>query len=641
MLGIIWMSGYNVSFHSDEMDMNVYAKKNLAYYASGGEDTGYLHIDYDNDGAPANSLLRYYPSGFDYLAITVNNVIGNGDGYEYNIRHGLNQLFAVLAILFAGLIASMLVNYRAGLITVWLLFLTPIFFGLALFNTKDVPFSTGYIVSVYFILRYIQELPAINKKTVAALIISIAFACSVRIGGFLLIAYLVVFAGIFLLQNKSILQQRKLLTNIAGSIALVVSVVLLLLIAGWPYVLTSPFAHLQQALNVAVDFPQSIPINFNGAHINSLEVPKTYLLVYFIRTVPVLILIAFCCSLGMIWLCRKRIYNNGVWLLLAAAVFPVLYALTKDLSLYNSWRHFLFIYPPFVVVTGMGVELLLQRFNKPVYQYAITGVLVVGMLPPVLWTVRTHPYEYMYYNVAAGGFKNNYYTFETDYWQISTREGMDWLIEHEQLNALDDTVTIATNSILSLDYYMKKCHPDVKVKLIYSGYAKRASTPWTYGVFSNIFQSGAWLKKYFPPKEHLVHTVEADGMPLTVVLKDTVQHDNIAQGFYYQNKFKEADSVFSLLRQQNKDTLAERYKPLLGMMAFSKAGIEQYDSAQYFAEQALAYNELSYEGNLVMGILSYYKNDIASARKYLNIAVQVKPDDTQAKGLLQHLSTPE
>src|SRR5438128_785909 len=57
MLLITVISGYNVGFHIDEMDMNNYGKANVSYYLSGGADTSFLQNDIE--ATKVWPLMRY------------------------------------------------------------------------------------------------------------------------------------------------------------------------------------------------------------------------------------------------------------------------------------------------------------------------------------------------------------------------------------------------------------------------------------------------------------------------------------------------------------------------------------------------------------------------------------------------------
>ncbi|MDR2121023.1 MAG: hypothetical protein LBP64_09170, partial [Tannerella sp.] len=103
----------------------------LDFYASGGRDTACLNF--------AN--LKYYGASFDVATAFVNRAFGIEDIHV--TRHIFNALFGWLAILFAGLIAVRAGGWRAGVVTMALLLLSPRFLGHAYNNPKDIPFAAA------------------------------------------------------------------------------------------------------------------------------------------------------------------------------------------------------------------------------------------------------------------------------------------------------------------------------------------------------------------------------------------------------------------------------------------------------------------------------------------------------------------
>jgi len=89
--------------------------------------------------------------------------------------------------------------------------LSPRMFGHSMNNPKDIPFAAAYIFTVYHSIRFTQQLPKPTLRTSLAVIIGIAAAINIRIGGLLLIAYLAAFSGITFLWKNEL---RKELINI-------------------------------------------------------------------------------------------------------------------------------------------------------------------------------------------------------------------------------------------------------------------------------------------------------------------------------------------------------------------------------------------------------------------------------------------
>ncbi len=334
MLLITLVSGYNCGFNSDEVEMNNYGKANHAYYASGGKDTAITGVYY--------KFLKYYGNAFEMIAVGVNKLTGNIDGpNEFNTRHIVNQVIALVGLLFAGLLARKFSkNWQVPIFTAWMLFLTPSFMGHFAFNTRDIPFCTGYIATIYFIVGFLEELPEPSWKAALKVMVAFAFTTNIRIGGFLLLVYLFLFLALYLATNSKLLQAT--LKNIGG-LAVKLGTILVggvaLVIVTWPYMLMSP-SSLIEALGVAKKFPLKVAINFEGGTISSLAVPSHYLPEYMLITIPIVITI---CIVGgaVLYFARRGKYDVKLGLLgLFAILFPVIYAVSTDAALYSSWRHF-------------------------------------------------------------------------------------------------------------------------------------------------------------------------------------------------------------------------------------------------------------------------------------------------------------
>ena len=80
----------------------------------------------------------------------------------YAFRHICCSLIAVWGICVAGLLGFRIGGGLCGLLTMILLFFTPRFFGHAMNNLKDLPFAVGYLVSIYYFIRFFDHYPKIK-----------------------------------------------------------------------------------------------------------------------------------------------------------------------------------------------------------------------------------------------------------------------------------------------------------------------------------------------------------------------------------------------------------------------------------------------------------------------------------------------
>ncbi len=635
MLLITWFSGGNVGYHQDEIDMNLYGKANVAYYASMGKDTTYL-------GVPSgfyqfDSLLRYYGCGFEYLARAANKVAGTADSkQEFNVRHFVNQFLGILAILFTGLIARRLLGWKAAIIAAWLAFLSPSFSGQILFNTKDIPFCLGYVASLYYIIVFLEELPSVSWRTTFKLMAALFFVMDVRIGGVFL--YLLLFSGIYIVSNAEL--RTRVIANFKPLIVKYVAVVvgsLTILVISWPYLLRSPIHNLIKTIGIVQRYPMKISVNFAGDTIDSLTLPQSYIPTLLLLTIPVFVLVFVGVGLVLAVVKYKTTNFKLTGLILFAAVFPVAFSMARNSTIYTGWRHFLFIYPELCVFAALGISLVSGYLKKVPLKIAFGVVCALGMAKPLVWSVKNHPYEYCYFNELAGGFKEAYYNYDNDYWQISMRKSMDWLMKTEPIGKTNDTVTIATNIPRILEYYITVQYPEEakKIKFVKVGCTSRNLMNWKYAVFKNFMLKPMYLETCYPPGT-TVYAEKIDGLPITVVLKDTVRLDMKAMQALSAGNFAQADSLGQAYATTTKD-----YNPAMdAYMALAKAYLNKNDDAIAAANRALRYqfsDELNYNALCAMSIAYANKHEYELALQNLANADAIMPQNGMAKEIMQHV----
>ena len=553
------------------------------------------HFDYGNDiynyffhgdtyAQTTTSGIQYYGGLFDFITAATYHIFHFWD--HYTTMHFINALVGAIGIIFAGKLAKLLTgNWNAGILTVVFLVLSPSWFGHNFANPKDIPFSVGYTAGIYYIILFIRSLPNPSFKQVLGLILSIGWAMGVRIGGLLLIAYLVLFVGsyaVFTRQLKTIITGR-LIKNVA---IVTVSGYLIALIC-WPWAHQGIINKPLEALKIMSNFFINIGLLYDGKKIFSNQIPWYYIPRYVMYTAPVIVLAGFvigCVSLPIAFRKNKQALLFSLFVLFAC-VFPVAYSIYKKSSLYDGWRHFLFIYPPLVVLASVGFTWIMNS-QKAAGKYAIVAVIVIGLISPVKFAAANHTFESLYYNEIGGGLKNIYGKYETDYYMLGIKPATEWLLSHEQLQ--NKKVVISTNCVnpllayLYLDHYKTEPYKyerpyeqlyertsqfvqdpsqdslNKAYAAMYPGFIKdtfpvscnyvksfnRYSKDWDYCIlFSrdedpSVLASGNW-----PPPE-TIYTVKVDGVPIAAVLKRKTKKD--LEGFQLMKakKYDEAKEAF-------------------------------------------------------------------------------------------------
>mgnify|MGYP002725443641 CR=1 FL=1 len=522
MLLILIVSSYAVGPDCDEIDMNEYGKAALRYYTSMGQDVSYLNIDIYGE---VITIQRYYGVVFDIFAAYLNKIFNQND--EFILRHILNAILAGLALLFTGLIAKTISkDWLTGIIAIWLLFLSPRFFGHAISNTKDLPFAAFYTMGIYFLLRLLVEIPKINPKTALGIIASIGLAMNIRIGGLLLIPYLFLFVGIssFTLSKKGILPKLNIVEFRKVFIYLLFLSVTgyILGVVFWPFLMSDPINNTIASLKVNSNHPLHVPILFDGKLINTKHVPWYYISKYVIISTPLVILC------GFFWFPFARIRNLNrinISILFFAIFFPLIYVIMKNSTLYTGWRHLLFIYPSFIAISAIGLKSLIEKNRR-----VVTGIIVSLLIYPTFWMMKNHPYQTTYFNILVKGTNGAYQKYEQDYYQLGSIEAWKWL-ENELVRG--NQTIVYTNNPRPLYKLSEGWQEDVTI--LKGGFKGLASNVWDYAILSTQYLSPAMIQMSFPPKG-TIKTVEVDDVPISCVVQRTNTYDLIGINHLKNNR---------------------------------------------------------------------------------------------------------
>jgi len=612
--------------NSDETVSNNYGKDILNYYGTGGHDRSVL-----NEDKQGYSHMIYYGLSFDFLCALINKYISPFG--EFETRHLLNALFGFLAMLFAALIALKLANWRAACITMLFIFLTPTFFGHSMNNAKDIPFAAGYIMSIYFLIRMLDRFPEVKFKDILWLAMAIGFTGSNKINGWLILtSYLIFFA--FLLWVFQLYKSRNQLIAVVAlkkmffPIVLVIIISYIISIAFWPYaysnIFTRPLESLKTFENVG-----KLMIHyelFDGRLINMENVPWYYTFKLMLITLPLFVLAGFFIAIISIKWMAKRFNISIFGLLIFITFIPIIYAIYKHSKLYNGWRHFLFIYPSFAVVAGMGWEFIFQIMKKKYLKYAVVLVFLALMIKTTVWSLKNHPNEIVYFNELTGGVKGAFGYYELDPLATSGRQAVEWLIDH-QIKSDEKVVVLSNIEGESLEYYAKKHKKNIKFFWT-KGY-NTSQVHWDYLILNNSFMSHKQLASgLFPPKA-TIHTIDAGGTPLIAIIKRVNDYKFIGFKFFQQNQF---DSSLYYYQQaydyDNKDFEA------IDMFAASHINLGHYNDGLFYLNKSLNLFPEDYFAWENVGTIYMLKDNFEKAIIYFKKALSYR---INAKDALMNL----
>lgn len=622
---------------------------------------------FETDGADTTCFtfgnLMYYGSSPDVITEYVNRKCEVED--IHITRHVFNALLGWLAILAVGLIAYMIGGFRAGVFAMLLLFLSPRFLGHTFNNPKDIPFAAAVIMAVYGMFLFFKQFPKVKWWTFVIMILSIAFAVSVRVGGLILVGYFGLFGFVYLvkilverrlasrMQTAPVKQQGKKpakravkkhgFTPSFGKLLIrMLWMGAAICVAGffaglllWPYAMKAPVKHILEAFQAMSNFESLIRQLFEGTFIYSDGLPWYYLPKLILLTTPIAVFV------GAILYFFFGMFKKDNWFyagcLWFAFLFPVAWIIYTDANVYCGWRHVLFCYPPLAALAGLGfsgligwaVRILKAEKPEPAAEAVeaapapeamkprlirigvnvLGTALMLGLLAnPIRHTIVNHPYEYVFFNKAFGGIANAYGNYEMDYYYHTTRAACEWLQE----NALPP-VTVEEDSLF-------KPNPKIQVAtwhvpsvtyflrkdtarftVKFSRWDKLAETDWDYGIFPITGIDPGELKN------------KKSFPPVNCV--HTIEVDGYPICF--------------IVRHENKSDLLARlnYNELVRYRKLDEHGSRLVDRTKSLLRDGYNYNP--YNRSLLTNYMEFYEalNQMDSVKKYADLKLECLPRD--------------
>lgn len=420
----------------DEELQSQYGLAVVDYYASLFKDQRYAEI----------FNLYLYGGMFDGLASLIDRFTPFS---VYETRHLVNAAFGLLGLWGTWRLGRILGGGAVGLLALLFLALTPVYYGHMFNNPKDIPFATGIVWTLYFMIRCLEAMPHPKRSLIWKLGIILGLTLGIRVGGVMVFAFWLAPMGI---QSLTPLWLQRNLTGLRLSlitlwhytrklvlpVGLIAYIVMLLC---WPWAQQSPILNPLRALSEFSNFPQNVEVLLDGTTYMSTELPWRYVPEYFGIQIPELVLVLLAVGLiAMPWLFMRlrAAQRQGLFLILLMGIFPISYAMIRHPALYDAARHFLFAVPIICIIAALAAHhvffLIMAHIQRPVIRNsAVAGMFIILSLHIIMQIdimKRLHPYEYIYANAFTGGVAGAYGKYELDYWGTSFKEASQKLQEY-------------------------------------------------------------------------------------------------------------------------------------------------------------------------------------------------------------------
>ena len=507
----------------DELTHKALGDLSYDYLTSFGKNDSLFRFD-PTSGREDPALLQNYGPLLEVTSAAIYKNLGTN---PYQTRHLILTLFTFLLFYYCGMAAYKIGGWRAGLIAMLFMLVSPRLLGESFNNPKDPPFAAGYMMAIYGLLCLVSELPRPSWRTVILTMIGVGLAFSIRVGGLLLFPYTIMFVGLALLM-KDEWRERLLSFDFAYYKTLILQIVVIFVgawiigIMAWPAAWRAPLSQPFHALAIQSSYPTMISILFDGKVISSSEVPWNYNPFYITMTSPTIVIAGLFIGLVLLPFMRKTFNGYFLFMLLFVSFFPLFYIIYKKSALLNGWRHSYFTYTGIAVFAAVTFEALFRIVKPKVWDYVLYAIVGIGILLPSVFIVKNFPVIYVYFNEMAGGVDGTYGDYNLDYYACSAKPAADWMAKNLPY---DSTLKVVSNNPGELNESAKMDKSPWKAS--YIRYRERNEKDWDYAVFLPQFVDPEMMKHgKFAPKG-TIHKIMVDNSVVAMVVKRPSKDDQI------------------------------------------------------------------------------------------------------------------
>ena len=434
LVGILLVGDYYYVTY-DEFDSRHLAIATLSHIV-GADDTLLQHH------------IQTYGVAFELLLLFVERFLGLADLQKiYLTRHLLTHLFFLVGGLFCYLLVRRMGGSRVvGLFAMLLFLLHPRLYAHSFFNTKDLPFLSMFMITLFLIHR------AFRKGDPAAFIscgMAVGILTNIRILGMMLFVAVLGMRLLDLLYAVDGRERKRILATaglFAGASALV-------LYATWPYLWSHPVGQFAKALRHMAHHPELLYTLFQGEVLVGGKLPAHYVPTWLSITTPVVTLALG--GVGLLFVLHRTlgsvqtVLRNGALrfelLLLACFVLPMLAVAAFASHLYTGWRQMYFLYAPFTLLAAIGLSCLVSFGNgKAALRLGAYGLAGVGLVATVIQMAAIHPNQALYFNLLVDKSTPERLRgqYDMDYYGTLLPQGLHTLLQRYPTGTVNADLTL-------------------------------------------------------------------------------------------------------------------------------------------------------------------------------------------------------
>lgn len=411
---------------------------------------GMKTYQYVFQGVPwsTNKGQMYHGPFFELLLAFAEHAFPRANSQQITIlRHMLTFCSFFLGVILFYLLAKRhFRSWALALLGSLFFVLSPRVFAHAFYNSRDIPAMTLFLLSILTLLRLLDRRTIFGALCHA---LACALLLSVRLTGVLLPPLTLLFLLSVWLTTKS---GKQRMAVILCSLVFLIALPLFTIVV-WPFLWHHPLVHFLEAYQFMREIGRDGGF-FLGRQIGGIG--WNYIPVWIAVTTSWLYTGFFLIGVafqGMTMIMHPRVFsrNRTMQIFLLWFFAPIAFIVIGNANIYDEWRHVLFLYPAFLLLALEGVRVILAWMSSPWrHGHVVLLVLMATSLSATfLWMIHNHPLENMYFSIPSALAAHN---FELDYWGLSFREGIEYVLAHDHrpVLVLHPTSSPGYSSVLAL-----------------------------------------------------------------------------------------------------------------------------------------------------------------------------------------------
>jgi len=430
--------------------LSIFSDYGMSWDEGAWRGTGIIVARYVAEGNP--ELLtyqdRYNGPVFQVLLVGIERLLNlTGDTRAvFLMRHLVNFLFFFVGVfIFYRLCRYRFRSWKVGLLGSSFLVLSPRIFAHSFYNSSDIALLVLFVISIYTLVIYLRE------KTVKAAIlhaVASALVVDIRLMGLMVPFFTAVFLMMDFIVGK---KGERSGWEIGMSFLIYLILLAFLAVLFWPTLWRDPVGQFKEALGYVTEVPWGGTVLYLGDYVKDSRLPWHYTPVWIAISTPILYIPCFLlgCFFILVRFLKKPARYFKVhrydFIILLWFFLPLCVMIGLRPGLYDGWRHMFFIYPAFLILALLGITSLYDwmRFKFKGLSQTFLRVMVILI---VGWSFITtghamakdHPYQNVYFNRLAGkDMKEIKKRFELDYWGLSYREALEYVLENDRGPVID------------------------------------------------------------------------------------------------------------------------------------------------------------------------------------------------------------